>query len=997
MRKIKSFFAVVALLLVGASAFAQNVNVSGTIREANGDAVSGAAVQLKGSTTVYAMTDALGGYKISVPANGTLVISCLGYKTVEIAVGGRQVVDVILESDAELLEETIVVAYGTVKREAVTGSVSSVKGETLAAAPVTSVDKALGGKLAGVQVSGSSGQPGAASNIRIRGYSSINASNEPLWVVDGIPVLNGNISELTNTSNTLTTLNPNDIESITVLKDAAAAAAYGSRAANGVILVTTKSGKEGKASFDARAKYGVSWLQSDSGYRAMTAEELLGWQRQAAVNAGADPDDPTGTYYRPMSLLNGEHTNWLSYLTRPGNLQEYEISARGGNANSKFFSSASFHRNEGVFYGVDYQKIQARINADHKLTKRLEASARVNVAYTEQNELPMQSLYYANPVFAGVTIMPWIPKTNPDGTPNVNIASNSYQNPRATAMYDQQWEHIYRFNGTLGLKWEPFNNLFLETKNSAEGIFGSSKRYWDPQARGSASVPTDQSIKNQYMQLTTSNTATYANIFGGYHSVRAVVGQEAMKYMYDYMYTYAPGTDANMPYPQFAPAESVEAEMGFSRRTMLSFFTIADYNYDQRYFAQATLRADGSSLFGSKNKWGLFWSVSASWNLRREKFMQNVGWLDLLKLRVSYGLNGNNGIGPYQAYGLYGGTSYNGYVGMLPSQPSNDILSWEKNATWNVGLDFSVFNRLRGNVDVYNRKTLDMLLDKTVPQTTGYSTLFMNIGSMKNEGVEFQLDGDIIQTPEFVWNVGFNVAFNKTTILDLGGEEKIGTSLQQVVGKSMYTYYLYDYYGVNPTNGEALWVSNLDEETGEITLTNSQAKARRYYAGSPEPKFMGGFNTSLQWGGLSLSAFFEYMGGNNVWNVNEYHYTNSDGEQMQMNQKASALNYWKKPGDTACNPRPIAGNSTNSAIGASDRWLERGDFVRIKDITLAYSLPKPALDVLHVKGLKVYVSGLNLYCFNDVDFWDPQISLVGYGAGNYPLTKSFIGGVEVSF
>ena len=996
MKKVKLFFTVIAVLL-SAAAFAQNVQVSGVVSEENGDVVSGVAVQLKGSTTVYAMTNDLGNYTISVPANGTLVFSCLGYQTAEIQVNGRQVVNATLAPDTQLLEETIVVAYGQVKREAITGSVSSVKGDALASAPVTSVDKALSGKLAGVQVSGSSGQPGASSNIRIRGYSSIQASNEPLWVVDGIPVLNGNMSELTNTSNAIASLNPNDIESITVLKDAAAAAAYGSRAANGVILVTTKSGKEGKAQFDVRAKYGVSWLQSDSGFRVMTAEELLDWSRTATVNAGLNPDDPTSPYYYPMSLLNGEHTSWMRYLSRPGKLQEYEISARGGDAKAKYFSSASFHKNEGTFYGIDYQKVQARVNADYKLSKKLEAGARVNVGYSEQNDVPMQSLYYANPVWAGITIFPWIAKEDENGLPNVNIASNSYQNPRATAMFDQQWEKSYIMNGTISLKYEPVQDLVLETKNSAETHFTNAKRYWDPKARGKASDPTDQSIKNQYVQLTTSNTATYSKIFGGYHSVRAVLGQEAMHYAYDYMYTYAPGCDPAMPYPNTAPAESVEAEVGFTNKALLSFFGIADYNYDQKYFLQGTIRTDGSSLFGAENKWGTFWSASASWNIAKEDFMSNVNFIDLLKLRLSYGLNGNNGISAYQAYGLYGTTSYNGYVGMLPSQPANDYLSWEKNATWNAGLDFGFFNRIHGQLDVYNRKTLDMLLNKQVPQTTGFSTLFMNTGSMKNEGIELQMDADIFSTPDFYWNVGFNIALNKTTILDLGGEEYLGSNIRQVVGKSMYTYYLYDYYGVNPMNGEALWVADVNEETGEKTLTNNSAKARKYYAGSPEPKFMGGFNTTLQWKGIQLSAFFEYMGGNYVWNVNEYSYLNDDGQAMDMNQKASALNYWKKPGDTACNPKPIAGNTTNSAEGISDRWLERGDFLRVKDVTLSYNLPQPVLNTLRIKGARVYVSGLNLYCFNDVDFWDPQISLNGAGAGNYPLTKSFVGGIEVSF
>lgn len=994
MKKVKMLFTALMLLAVSV-AYAQNITVKGTVKEPTGEPVIGASVLQQG-TMNGVVTDLEGSYSLTVPANATLSVSSIGYKTVTVQVDGRTTINVTLETDSELLEETIVVAYGQVKREAVTGSVASVKGETIASAPVTSVDKALGGKLAGVQVSGSSGQPGAASNIRIRGYSSINASNEPLWVVDGIPVLNGNISELSNTSNAIATLNPNDIESITVLKDAAAAAAYGSRAANGVVLVTTKSGKAGKAQFDVRAKYGVSWLQSDSGFRVMTAEELLDWQRVAIVNAGLDPDDPTGPYYRPMSLLNGEHTNWMNYLSRPGNLQEYEISARGGDTKAKYFSSVSYHKNEGAFYGIDYQKFQARVNADYKLTNRLETGVRVNAAYTVQNDVPMQSLYYANPVWAGITIFPWIPKEK-DGLPNVDIASNSYQNPRATAMFDQQWEKNYHFNGTMFLRWEPVRNLFLETKNSAEGVFGDSKRYWDPRSRGKASDPTDQSIKNKYIQLTTSNTATYSNIFGGYHSMRVVLGQEAMHYAYDYMYTYAPGCDANMPYPNTAPAADVEAEVGFTNKAMLSFFGIGDYNYDQRYFFQGTVRADGSSLFGAKNKWGFFWSASGSWNISNESFMRNVTPIDLLKLRVSYGLNGNNGISAYNAYGLYGTTSYNGYVGMLPSQPANDYLSWEKNATWNVGLDFGFLNRIRGQVDVYSRKTLDMLLAKQIPQTTGYSSLTMNTGSMKNEGVEFQIDGDIFAKKDFSWNVGFNIAFNKTTILDLSGEEYLGTNIRQVVGKSMYTYYLYDYYGVNPANGEALWVASIDEETGEKTLTNDSAKARKYYAGSPEPKFIGGFNTTLQWKGLQLSAFFEYSGGNYVWNVNEYSYLNDDGQAMDMNQKASALNYWKKPGDTNCNPKPIAGNTSNSAEGISDRWLERGDFLRVKDVTLSYNFQKPVLDAIHLKGLRVYVSGLNIYCFNDVDFWDPQISLTGAGAGNYPLTKSVVGGIEVSF
>lgn len=993
MKKAKLFFsAILALLTVSLSA--QNVKVSGTVTDAsNGDPVIGAAVQLKGSTSNYTLTDSFGAYSISVPSNATLTVSCMGYVMAEVSVGGRQTVDIALNPDSQLLEETIVVAYGTAKREAVTGSVSSVKGQGLAEVPVTSVDKMLSGKLAGVQISMTSGQPGASSQIRVRGTSSINASNAPLWVVDGIPIISEGTSKMTNQSTSIATINPNDIESITVLKDAAAAAVYGSRAANGVILVTTKSGKEGQAQFDARAKYGVSWLQSDSGFRMMTSSELLAYQRDAIRNAGMDPDDPTGTYYRPMSLLSLDQTNWIDHFTRPGVLQEYEISARGGTNKAKYFSSVSYHKNDGVFYGIDYSKFQARINADYKLLSNLETGVRINAAYTEQNDVPMENLYYANPAWAGLTILPWIPKYDENGDFNVNIPSNSSQNPRATAAYDDQWSKSYRLNATMFLRWEITKHLVAETKNSAEVSFTKDRRYWSPKSHiKQAGRGNLQVINSQFENFTTSNTLNYTNIFGGYHSVRALLGQEANKFSTEFAYISAPSVDPQIPYVNTCDQSKTSTEQGFVNTSMLSFFGIVDYNYDNKYFAQLTAREDGSSLFGENNKWGFFWSASASWNISREKWL-SYRWLDLLKLRASYGVNGNDGISAYKAYGVYSTSTYNGTVGMLPAQPSNPYLSWEKNGTWNVGVDFGFLGRIRGGLDVYSRKTTDMLLSKKVPQTTGFSTNFMNAGSMKNTGVELQLDGDIISNSDMLWTVGVNLAYNRTKILDLAGDEKIepSSSMHYVVGRSMYSYYLTDYYGVNPSNGEALY------RTENGTLTNNAAKARKYYAGSPEPKLIGGFNTTFAWKGFSASAFFEFKAGNKVFLVNEWSYLNSDGSEMTNNQMASSNNYWKKPGDNGVQPKPVAGQAVSSDAALSTRWLADGSYLRVKDLTLSYSLQERALRKLKVKGLKFYVSGLNLYCFNDINFWDPEQGVAGLTYGTYPITKSFVGGIELSF
>lgn len=985
-RKLTMFL---TLFFVGLGVITAQTQVRGTVVDEAGEPAIGATVQVKGTTT-GTVTDIDGNFTLSAPAGGRLIVSYVGYETQEVPVSPN--VRVVLKSDSKMLEEVVVVAYGTVTREAKTGAVSTVSGANISDAPVVSMDKALGGKIAGVSITSSSGQPGASSSIRIRGTSSINAGNNPLWVVDGIPVLTDNTNDFLNTGNALASISPNDIESITVLKDAAAASIYGSRAANGVILVTTKSGKDGRTSFSARAKYGASWLANDNGFGIMNAEQLLTYQRDAAINAGYNPDNPTDPYYRPKELLSRPLTNWMDHLTRLGNIQEYEINATGSNAKAKYYSSLAYNKTEGVFYGVDLNKITGRINADYKLTNKLETGARVNLAYSDGNDVPMQSLYYSNPVFAGMMILPWTPAYDEEGKHNVGIIENSNTNPRATAEYDDQYGKSYQLLGNIYLQYKPIQQITLKTTNAIETVHGDGRRYWSPETHeGSATL---QATMNKYVQLTTSNTATYNDLINDDHSVRVLLGQEAMKYTDSFQFIYAPDVNPDIPYAQTAPQSGVEGEQGYTAETLLSFFGMLDYNFAEKYYLQASLRFDGSSLFGSENRWGTFYSVGASWNIHKEDFMQDISFLNLLKLRASYGLNGNNNIAAYRSYGVYSSAQYNGATGMRPSRPANPYLSWEKNGTWNIGLDFTLFDKLDGNIDVYNRKTTDMLLDKNVPQTTGFSSNFLNIGSLQNRGVELQLNYDIINTNELRWDVGANIAFNRTKILELGDNEEIAYSedgrLRHTVGKSLYSFRLRDYYGVDPTNGDALF----RDEAGN--LTNDFNKSRYIYPGSPEPKFIGGFNTSLSWNNFQLGAFFEFKGGNYVMLI-ERRYLESDGNQMSNNQILTALNYWKKPGDTGVNPKPLAGNSTNSYNFGTTRFLQRGDYLRVKDITLSYNLPTELLSKANVSGLKLYLSAQNIYTFHDVDWWDPERGVDGIGYGIYPMTKALIGGIELSF
>lgn len=979
--------------LIGISTItAQVAKVTGIVTSASdGEPVVGAAVAVKEVPTLGVATDLDGKFTFTnLPKEAkTLVVSYMGMITQEARVSSNM--RIVLQEDAELLEDVMIVAYGTTKREAKTGSIVTVASDQIAEIPASSIDKMLAGKLAGVQITSSSGQPGSNSQIRIRGTSSINSGNEPLYVVDGIPVMDGDQSSFTNTNNPIAMISPEDIESITVLKDAASASVYGSRAANGVILITTKSGKEGRSTITARAKFGMSALANDNNYGVMSGQELLAYQRDAIINAGKDPDDPAGSYYRPYSLLTQPLTNWMDHFTRLGQMQEYEVTMSGGNQKTKYYSSVSYHKNDGVFYGVTFNKFQARINADHQINKVLSTGVRINAGTMYNEDVPMQDLYYSNPAFAGVTILPWSPAYNEDGTHSIEIPENSYTNPRATAEYDNQWEKQYRFNGSMYLELKPMKGLTIKTTNAAEMSFNEGRRYWSPLS-GKDQSPTLQTTQVQYRLLTTSNTITYENTFGKNY-VRGLVGQEATARDFEENYQYSYELNPDIPY-HVAGNTTNDLDYAVNRRTLMSFFGIFDYNYDSRYYLQASIRGDGSSLFGDKSRWGLFYSVGLSWNLHNEKFMQNAAAVDLLKIRVSYGLNGNNSISPYQQYGLYSTVTYNGYTGMYPASPANENLSWEKNYAWNAGIDFRFFKKLYGSIDLYKRTTKDMLLEKSLSRTSGFTSALQNIGSMSNMGIEFQLDYDVISTKDWNWTIGFNIAHNKTEILDLGDDEMLSyagdSRLKHIVGNSLFTYYLKDYYGVNPVNGDALFVA----EDG--SLTNDYNKARYIEAGSPEAKFTGGVSTSLSWKGLSLSVVGEFKGGNNVLIV-ENRYLQSDGNQMSMNQAKSAMNYWKKPGDTACNPKPIAGNSSNSYSFSTDRFIERGDYFRIKDITLSYDMPQSIISKAKMSTLRVYLSALNLYTFHDVNYWDPERGVDGMGYGIYPITKSFVVGLDIAF
>lgn len=996
MKSVKLFFTSLVVLLAAVTGYAQDIQVKGVVSDATtGETIPFASIQVKGTTKV-ATTDLNGAYTISAPADAILVVSFVGYTEAEVPVNGRSIVNIAMEQDSEQLDDVLVVAYGTVSKEAKTGSVTTVKSESIGDAPVASVEKMLAGKMAGVQISSYSGQPGAPTTVRIRGISSIGAGSDPLWVVDGVPIMTNDQNVMSNvgagSGTTMSSINPNDIESITVLKDAAAASIYGSRAANGVILVTTKSGKQGKASFTARAKLGVTQLSNDKNFRPASPEQIINFHRDMLTNAGYNPDE-----LRPLSMLDMEMTDWMDHFTRVGRMQEYEVNAMGGNDKGTFYTSLAYHDETGIYYGVDYKRFTARINADYKLLKNLKAGVNVNAGYSDQNSGQMGRLFYSNGAYAMWNLLPWEKPYDEDGNHNVDLPNNSKTNPRANAEYDEYNDKSYRFQGQMFLEYKPIKQITIKTNNSAEMSLVNSRQYWAPETNEGET--TLWMYRSEEYRLLTSNTVSYDDIFADKHSVRVMVGQEAQYDGYNSLGGKSPQVDPAIPFPNTGSAATDEFYYGESEETLLSFFGTADYNYESKYYAQASVRYDGSSLFGADTKWGLFWSASASWNLHNENWLKSVDWLNTLKVRASYGVNGNNNIGRYKAYGLYATSPYNGITGMLPSTSANPKLSWEKNKTWNVGVDFAFFDRFNGSVDFYKRNTEDMLLNKQIPQTSGFSSNLMNIGAIENKGVEIMLEGDIMRTQDITWTAGFNISFNRSKVIDLADSEFLtatdprssdSSPVRIVPGKSMYTFYVRDWYGVNPSNGEGLFYA----EDG--SLTNDRNKARYIYAGSPEPKALGGFNTQFSWKGLSLSAFFEYTIGNKVMNANIYGWYD---DEINVPVNNLALNYWKKPGDNATYPKPVYGSSSVYYAGYSTRFIQDGSYLRIKDVTLSYTLPQNITKKAGMNNVKVYVSAINPYTFHDVDgVFDPELGSLGYDSGGgYSMVKSFIGGLEITF
>ena len=994
MRKLT--FLLTFLLFVAFQASAQ-MQITGKVTNAeSGEPIPGASVVVKSQTTIGTTTDMDGNYNLDgVPSDAeTLIFSFVGMQEKEIAINGRTNINVELAPSVEEMEEVIVTAYGTKTKQSKTGALSVTKSAEFENVAMSSGEQALQGKISGVQFNSASGAPGASNEITIRGMGSINSSTQPLFVVDGVPVSSGNYSYATTAGNILSTINPSDIESMTVLNDASAASIYGSRAANGVILITTKTGSEGgETNISFRAEGGMSTPSYDnSDFRFMNAEESLEYWRTAAKNAGIDPDDPTsGQYYLPQSTLDGNLTNWWNEVYQSGETQRYELSARGGDKKTQFYVSGSYYDQQGIQISSYMERFSGRVNIDHQVSDKLSVGVKATGTFIDQAD-NYDGLAYGNPFWAASSIFPWNNPKNPDGTWNWSIPENSNSNPVALTALNDRYDLKKKAIGQAYIEYDILPTLTFKTTNNVDYYISEGRDYRHPE------TPEGEDTNGYLYQgfvenqtLTTSNLLTYKETFSEVHNVEAKGGFEAQEFHTKQYDLEGAGMGADIPYLSNT-ASNENVGYGFSDYSVISYFGTVDYNFNTKYFVFGSLRADGSSRFGEDNRWALFPSVGASWNIHREAFMNAIEPISMLKLRLSYGTSGNWEIGNYEHYGLYGSRKYNNRTGLAPNQIANPALTWETSESYNIGLDFELFDMLEGTFEYYNKTTKDMLLDVPVSRTTGFANLRQNVGSLENKGVELELTANIMDTRELQWNVGLNITHNVTNITDLAGQEIMsdGFFRRHRVGKNTFSeYYVYDWAGVNPVNGHGLWY----DEDGN--LTQNFANARRVFESKIQPDYYGGFSTDFSWKGFNIAARFEYKVGQ-AFMANERRYTDSDGFSYSL-QTTNLLDYWKEPGQITGTPKPIAGNTTQTNAWGTSRILEKGDYLRFKELRVSYNLPQDIIETVNLKKATVYVSGTNIYTWHDVSYWDPERGTSGGGYAIYPNPTTINLGVQLDF
>lgn len=1047
MKQVKFFLTVLSLFAVS-FAWAQNITVSGTVTDQSGEPAIGVYVLVQGSSTGTS-TDVDGKYSISVPSNGTLVFSLVGMKDAVMPVNGKQVINVTLVEASELLDDVMVVAYGTVKKESFTGSASTVKKDDIAKRSVTNLTKAMEGLAPGVISTSGGGQPGSSATIQIRGYGSIYASNDPLYVVDGVPY-DGSISAI----------NPADIESMTVLKDASAGALYGARGANGVVMITTKRGSKdrtnvqykGTVGFSSRslARYDVvnqrefvelTWEASKNAYQYNSGYSETDAQLQASKDLSKNLG---GEIYNPFKNYTWENLidhstgkvksdavaawdeNWMDEISDESALRtEHMLSITGGNEKTQYMTSFGYLYEDGVLTGTHFDRYSGRVNVDHKAKYWLKAGLSANMSYTVTNQAQLTSgTYTSNAWYTAQFMSPIYPMYLKDENGKDILDENGnrqldygdvYKRPKAgkfnslgilndNEYLDEKDNVSFRANVDLGGDDERMGilkGLKLSMNLGGDLVNNNIMNYYNMyHGDGAASGGDITKYDRRYFSYTLNQLLTYNKEIGK-HKFDVLAGHEFYAYKFNYLMANKTGLVDGIF--ELAPGTTLAGGTSYAHNYRVeSFLARVNYSYADKYYLSASWRTDGSSRFHKDNRWGDFWSVGGSWRVSEESFMKDIDWLNNLTVKVSYGSQGNDDLGTYYAWqSFYDVTWPNANnSGSVITSLENKAVTWEKKHTLNTGIDASLFNsRLSVSAEYYYSKTTDLLLNYPMAMSTGFTGYSANVGSMQNQGVEFMIRGTIFNNPNFYWDMSVMGAHNKNKVLSLTEEsdEITGTFLIKE-GLPIYTIYMAKSAGVDPQTGKQLYYAyeSMDDNgkiIGEyITDDYTKAANSRYYHGTRAPKISGsvGMNFKL-FKDIDLSVLTTYSLGGKVYESTYASTMNTTyfGDVWNRN----VLGRWQKPGDVTDVPMVEVGGKYTT----TDRFLIDASYFAIKNITLGYSLPEKYTKKINAQNIRVFMTLDNFLMFNHLDGMDPQYNLSGGTDYTYAPIKTMSFGVELNF
>lgn len=1001
---MKRLQAICLSFLFAVTAFA-NITVKGTVIGAeDNEPMPGVSVLVKGTTT-GTITDIDGKYELSAPENAVLQFSFVGCKTVEMA--AQPVLNVTLETDAVAIQEVVSLGYSAVKKAELSSAVVTINSDALTDVTTSDVGNMLQGKVAGVQVTNAGGQPGDAAQIRIRGTGSITASSAPVYVVDG--VMGGSF-------------NPNDVETISVLKDAGSTGIYGAAAAGGVIVVTTKSGsKKQKMSVDLKATAGAKQALFGN-FRPMDGAELYGFLKKlysAAVFNSQYPKELKDLSY-----------NWRDEIFNTGVIQNYNVSVRGGSEHVGYYASLDYFGEDGTLLGTGMQKVSGHASLKADLAKWIDMNVKVDfnkstVDYPATwttledafKKLPWDSPYAFDAagnmtdqyVFINGT-------TREDGK---KFYSHANGNALHTAQYNYNTSNNFDFSGVLQLNVHFTDWLHFTTTNTFSSGYYKSKSYYDKRAYDSQYMSTGYVGETIGLSKSfgTTNILKGGNQWGE-HSFNAMAGFEYGKWISEY--TTAAGTGMPVGVDALNASSPYSVEGYQVPGASWAAFVQASYDFRKRYFITATYRAEASSIFASEKRTGHFPSVAASWLISNEDFMKGQDIVSFLKLRASYGITGNNNIPAYKYLATYSLSKlYQTHVGAEPSRLANPALHWETAKMAAVGVDLTFIDRVDMSIDLYNTDNTGLLLNVPLAPSTGFYEVTKNVGSVRNQGIEYRLDANVLKIGKWNWDLGFNIGFNRNRVTELPNDnapflQTASSVSQQVkVGHDIYSWYMKEWAGVDPANGDPLWyVVDTDGEyvldaQGNKTTTNDYNGTNAKIVAKATPLFTGGLNTQVSWNGIFLNINTNFTYGNKIFNYTRTE-SDCDGAVIDYNQLSIENNKfgwsrWEKPGDVATHPKVML-NGNKNAQQISSRYLEDGSFFRVKNITIGYDFPKEMIKKAHMTKCRIYFSGDNLLTFSRFSGMDPEITLetstynlAGMYSNNYPVGRTFQGGVEISF